>query len=191
MASSDNRSGSIDLGLSAGLGSLAPPGAPSLSSSSSSSSSRWGPQVALHPAAGRDELYLYTYGKQFGEKLTYSAGRVASGAIGLALGGGYGFLSGLKRGGETPRLRLNSVLNGCSMHAPRLGSEFAALSLFYCCFNNALILMRGESEMHAPIAGALAGCLYRCRASWRLFATYGVASSVAFTAIDQYMRRYL
>lgn len=195
--SSDDGSSSGGFGLS-GLSSLSPPGGftvspPSAPGSSTSSNSRWGGGLETvsspRPSLGRDDLYLYGYGKQFGEKLTYSAG--VAYAAGILLGGAYGLGVGINKGGETARLRVNALLNGCSTHAPRLASEFGALSLFYCCFNNLLITARGDSEIHAPIAGGLAGCLYKSRGSWRVFSTYGIASSLGFSAIDQYMRRYL
>ncbi|OEH78509.1 mitochondrial import inner membrane translocase subunit tim17 protein [Cyclospora cayetanensis] len=107
------------------------------------------------------------------------------------LGGSFGFASGVRKGGPSARLRLNAILNGCGTYAPAMGSQLGTLSLFYCCFNNLLILVRGDSEVHAPVAGGLAGCLYKVQASWRVLGAYGAASAVAFSAIDQYMRRYL
>ena len=79
LSSNDSNNSQSNLGL-AGLGSLTPPGGfsvppPSPSSSNSSSNALGGfVPPPPRPAFGKEELYLYGYGKQFGEKLTYSAG---------------------------------------------------------------------------------------------------------------------
>ncbi|CBZ54713.1 hypothetical protein NCLIV_051400 [Neospora caninum Liverpool] len=164
-----------------------------LSPSSSLSPSLYATQPSLslssHPAKLAGDLYLNGYGKQFGDKITYSAG--ISYAAGLSLGGLYGFGVGLKRGGATARLRINAILNGCSEHAPKTGAQLGTITLFYCCFNNLLGLFREDEPTNAPIAGAAAGALYKSLASWKVLGAYAATASLAFTGIDQYLRKYV
>ncbi|EPR60150.1 mitochondrial inner membrane translocase subunit TIM17, putative [Toxoplasma gondii ME49] len=145
--------------------------------------------LSSQPAKIAGDLYLNGYGKQFGDKVTYSAG--ISYAAGLTLGGLYGFGAGLKRGGSTARLRLNAILNGCSDYAPKAGAQLGTITLFYCCFNNLLGLFREDEPTNAPIAGAAAGALYKSMASWKVLGAYSLTASLAFAGIDQYLRKYV
>ncbi|PHJ15991.1 mitochondrial import inner membrane translocase, partial [Cystoisospora suis] len=161
----------------------------SLSSSSSLFSSPPGLSSSSLSRPHFQELYLTGYGKQFGEKITYSAG--VSYAAGLSLGGVYGVCVGLKRGGSTARLRLNSLLNACTQYPPATAAQLATITLFYCCFSNLLGMFREDHPTNATISGALAGGLYKSLASWKVNTAYSVTSALGFTAIDQYLRKYV
>lgn len=47
---------------------------------------------------------------------------------GMMLGGSYGVLAGLKKGGATPRLFANTMLNSCAAHGPALANRCAVIS---------------------------------------------------------------
>lgn len=50
--------------------------------------------------------------------------------------------------------------------------------MFYCGFNNLIGLINGSEErINAPIAGALAGGLFKIAGSWRVRVTYSIASA--------------
>ncbi|PFH37126.1 hypothetical protein BESB_035840 [Besnoitia besnoiti] len=198
---------------------------PSLASSVSVYASQPGASLSARPARVSEELYLNGYGKQFGDKITYSAGvSYAAGKRGaaqrqprrdsraetaasppphrggdaaaqvdawLSLGALYGVGVGIQRGGSTARLRLNALLNGCSEYAPKAGAQLGTITLFYCCFNNLLGLFREDEPTNAPIAGAAAGALYKSLASWKVLGAYSLTSSLIFTGIDQYLRKYV
>ncbi|CAK0875158.1 unnamed protein product [Prorocentrum cordatum] len=135
-------------------------------------------------AATKDELFLEGYGRQFGEKLTYSMGLTYG--MGLLGGGAYGALLGLRQGGATPKLFVNSVLNSSSRYGPALGNQCAVITLFYVTFNNLVSWGRGADDSgNAAVAGGLAGALYKSASrSWQPVAKYSSASAVFFTALD-------
>ena len=62
-------------------------------------------------------------------KMTYSIG-LTYGA-GLLTGGFYGGLLGIRQGGATPKLFLNSVLNSCSRYGPALANQSAIITMYY------------------------------------------------------------
>mmetsp|Transcript_27618 Transcript_27618/g.49952 ORF Transcript_27618/g.49952 Transcript_27618/m.49952 type:complete len:170 (+) Transcript_27618:42-551(+) len=147
------------------------------------------PRRSAPQAASKDDLFLEGYGRQFGEKMTYSIG-ITYGA-GLLGGGFYGALLGIRQGGKTPKLFVNSVLNSCSRYGPNLGNQGAVITLYYVCFTNIISMLRGADDVgNAAAAGALGGALYKSFSrSWQSAGKYAVASSVVFTGIDTAMRR--
>lgn len=82
---------------------------------------------------GNHNLFLEGYGRQWGEKTTYSVGLCYG--LGLSAGGFYGSLLGLQKGGKTPKLFVNSVMNGASSKGPALANQSAILTLFYVLGN--------------------------------------------------------
>jgi import inner membrane translocase subunit TIM23 len=134
-----------------------------------------------------DDLYLKDYGRAFGEKITYSAG-LTYGA-GLFTGGAYGLVLGLQQGGSTPKLRMNAVLNAAGSKGPMLANQCATMTMFFVGSKGLLGWARGsDDEANAPVAGAVAGALYKCTASWSMIARYSVASMSLFTAADLALR---
>eukprot|EP00743_Colponemidia_sp_Colp-15_P004634 GILK01004994.1.p1 GENE.GILK01004994.1~~GILK01004994.1.p1 ORF type:complete len:212 (-),score=19.87 GILK01004994.1:130-765(-) len=117
--------------------------------------------IALPAAAtyDPDTLYLDSYGRAWGEKLTFSVG-TAYGA-GILTGGALGALEGLRQGGPTMKLRINSILNASGRRGSRLGNSLAGLSLLYCLGNMGLSYMRGtEDIINSVAAGSAAGLIY-------------------------------
>lgn len=145
------------------------------------------PQIRSSPQQ-REELYLQGYGRQFGEKMTYSVGLTYG--LGLGVGGTFGLLKGLQRGGATPKLFLNSVLNSMSQHGPFMANQCAVITLFYTGFNNFFGFVRGEDDsLNAASAGCIAGGLYKVTSrSWQTAAKYSAVSTVFFTSVDYGMK---
>eukprot|EP00392_Amoebophrya_sp_AT5.2_P014261 g14408.t1 len=132
--------------------------------------------------------YLEGYGRQWGEKITYSVGLCYG--LGMVTGGFYGSLLGVRKGGATPKLFLNSVMNGVSSRGALLANQGAIMTLYYCVGNQLLGWVRGEDdEFNAPVAGLLSGALYKSTAgSWAQTGRYGLAGGLVFTGIDQLHR---
>mmetsp|Transcript_54975 Transcript_54975/g.128002 ORF Transcript_54975/g.128002 Transcript_54975/m.128002 type:complete len:169 (+) Transcript_54975:66-572(+) len=138
--------------------------------------------------SSRDELFLEGYGRQFGEKMTYSVGLTYG--LGLFCGGAYGALLGLRQGGATSKLFVNSVLNSCSRYGPALGNQSAIITMYYVSFTNLISWLRGADDAaNAASAGVLAGALYKVSArSWQPVAKYSAIAGGLFTLIDVGMR---
>ena len=130
----------------------------------------------------KDELYLQGYGRQFGDQMTYSVG--CAYGTGLFLGGTWGFLEGVRRGGETRKLWVNSVVNGCTTRGPLVANQFGIITLFYVINNNLFSMVRDHDSVNAAAAGAVSGALFKSCAGWQLAGRYAAASAVAFAAID-------
>jgi mitochondrial import inner membrane translocase subunit TIM23 len=131
----------------------------------------------------KSQLYLQNYGRQFGEQMTYSIG-CAYGS-GLLLGGFWGVLEGIKKGGENRKLFVNSIVNGSVTRGPFLGNQFAVMTMFYVASYNLINFVRGEENiLHATGAGAFSGLLFKCAAGWKMAGRYSVAGGLAFTGID-------
>uniref|UniRef100_A0A7S3TRN0 Mitochondrial import inner membrane translocase subunit tim23 n=1 Tax=Strombidinopsis acuminata TaxID=141414 RepID=A0A7S3TRN0_9SPIT len=145
------------------------------------------PRREVAPAS-RDELYLEGYGRQFGEKMTYSVGLTYG--MGLLAGGSYGALLGVRQGGATSKLFVNSVLNSCSRYGPTLGNQSAIITMYYVSFHSLISYFRGSDDIgNALSAGAFAGALYKVAArSWQPVGKYAVASMGIFTGLDTLMR---
>merc|ERR1719217_1697631 len=113
--------------------------------------------------------------------MTYSIGLMYG--LGLFSGGSYGFLLGLRQGGATPKLFVNSVLNSSSRYGPGLGNQAAIMTMYYVSFNNLISWMRGEDDIgNAAISGGLAGALYKSAGkSWQAMGKYSAISAVMFT----------
>eukprot|EP00929_Paragymnodinium_shiwhaense_P117660 TRINITY_DN8858_c0_g1_i1.p2 TRINITY_DN8858_c0_g1~~TRINITY_DN8858_c0_g1_i1.p2 ORF type:complete len:173 (+),score=43.43 TRINITY_DN8858_c0_g1_i1:86-604(+) len=139
----------------------------------------------------KDELYLEGYGRQFGEKLTYSVG-VTYGA-GLAMGGFYGTLLGLRKGGATTKLLVNSVMNSAGRYGPVLANQNGIITMYYVGFSQLIGWARGADDLgNAVSAGALSGALYKVAAkSWEPKLKYAAAAGAFFTAIDLAFRNNL
>eukprot|EP00435_Cladocopium_sp_Y103_P064783 s2413_g26.t1 len=135
----------------------------------------------------KDELFLEGYGRQFGEKMTYSIG-LTYGA-GLLTGGFYGGLLGIRQGGATPKLFLNSVLNSCSRYGPALANQSAIITMYYVMFNGLISTLRSDDTFNSALAGASAGALYKAASrSVESIGRYSVAGCAFFTGIDYLMR---
>merc|ERR1712113_577736 len=118
------------------------------------------------------------------KKMTYSIGLTYG--LGLLSGGTYGALLGLRQGGATSKLFVNSVLNSCSRYGPYLGNQSAIITMYYVTFTNLISWIRGADDtLNATSAGAVSGALYKSAArSWEPMAKYSVVSAALFTALD-------
>jgi len=148
------------------------------------------PQPVRRAAKTKDELYLKGYGRHFGEQMVYSVG-CAYGS-GLALGGTWGLLEGLRRGGENRRLFFNSVVNGCSTRGPFIANQMGIMTIFYVASYNIFGWLRGEDDpLKAAAAGAVSGALFKSFAGWQLAAKYSAAGAVIFSGIDYALKNRL
>uniref|UniRef100_A0A7S2NAZ9 Mitochondrial import inner membrane translocase subunit TIM23 n=1 Tax=Zooxanthella nutricula TaxID=1333877 RepID=A0A7S2NAZ9_9DINO len=145
------------------------------------------PRRAEAPSS-RDELYLEGYGRQFGEKMTYSVGLTYG--LGIFSGGFYGAMLGVRQGGATSKLFINSVLNSSTRYGPALGNQSAIITMFYVSFHGLISWLRGEEDTgNAAAAGLLAGGFYKVAArSWQPVAKYAVVSAGVFTGLDTLVR---
>mmetsp|Transcript_147970 Transcript_147970/g.368762 ORF Transcript_147970/g.368762 Transcript_147970/m.368762 type:complete len:169 (-) Transcript_147970:143-649(-) len=145
------------------------------------------PRRAEAPST-KDELFLEGYGRQFGEKMTYSVGLTYG--LGLLSGGFYGAMLGVRQGGATSKLFLNSVLNSSTRYGPALGNQSAIITMFYVSFHGLISWVRGEDDVgNAAAAGLLAGGFYKCAArSWQPPAKYAVVSAGVFSGLDTLVR---
>lgn len=112
-----------------------------------------------------------------GEKLTWSL------LIGLAIGGTWGFKEGMSRPlGNNPsfKLRLNSILNGCTRRGSFMGNSLGVLgelilhfpllrlplmsnkAIFYNISNSSFDAIRGKHDaLNAMAAAGLSGAIYK------------------------------
>jgi len=135
----------------------------------------------------KEDLYLKGYGRQFGEKMTYSLG--LSYGLGILAGGTYGFFHGLSKGGATTKLRVNSILNSCSTKGPNLANQAAIMTLFYVGFNNIFSWVRGEEDIYnATAAGAISGALYKSSSGVKSIARHSVLGAAVFSGLDYAFR---
>ena len=131
---------------------------------------------------GKDELYLKGYGRQFGEQMTYSVG-CAYGS-GLMMGGLWGFLEGVKRGGENRKLWVNSVVNGCATRGPLVANQLGIMTMFYVASSNLIGMFREPDLANAAIAGGFSGALFKSCAGLNVAGRYAAAGAIGFSLID-------
>ena len=106
----------------------------------------------------------------------------------LSMGGAWGLAEGLNRAAPTtsPKLRLNSILNGVTRRGPFLGNSAGVLALSYNLANSFIGWMRGRHDgSNSIIAGALSGALFKCTRGIRPMMVSGglVASTAAAWAV--------
>ncbi|KAF4670373.1 mannosyltransferase [Perkinsus olseni] len=151
-------------------------------------SEQWAETVlpsAVNHKSVPDNLYLQGYGRQFGDKMTYSVG--LSYGSGLLVGGTFGLLKGLQKGGATSKLRVNAVMNAMSTQGPALANQAAIITMYYVAFNGLVSWARGgkDDQFNAVGAGALSGALFKATSgSWIAVAKYSAASAAVFTVVD-------
>ncbi|KAK2195776.1 bifunctional Ubiquitin-conjugating enzyme-RWD-like/Ubiquitin-conjugating enzyme E2/Ubiquitin-conjugating enzyme [Babesia duncani] len=136
------------------------------------------------------QLYLSGYGRHWGEKLTYSVG-LAYGS-GILVGGTVGLAKGVAKGGATRKLRINSILNTCSVFGPGVANRTAAVTLLYCTLNNIIKFARNSPDndpYNAPIAGLAAGAVYKITGPLKKSLAYSLSSGIIFSAIDLALKK--
>merc|ERR1712183_1079450 len=112
------------------------------------------------------------------------------GGAGMLAGGFYGSLLGLRKGGATPKLMVNSVMNAVSSKGALVANQGAIMTLYYCASSQFLGWIRGDDDQfNAPAAGAFSGFLYKSSSgSWVQTGRYTVAAAAVFTGFDQLVR---
>ncbi|OCF30456.1 mitochondrial import inner membrane translocase subunit [Kwoniella heveanensis CBS 569] len=90
---------------------------------------------------------------------------------GLVLGGMWGAKEGLSRPlGNNPsfKLRINSILNGCTRRGSFTGNSLGVLAIFYNLANSSLDSVRGKHDAYNAMgAAALSGAIYKSSAGLR------------------------
>lgn len=123
-----------------------------------------GGQSALPSRGWTDELC-------YGTGTTYLSG--------LVIGGAWGFKEGFFRPlgtSNSMRLRINSILNGCTRRGSFLGNSAGVLALFYNGVNSTIDSVRGHHDILGGMAaGAISGGLFK--------ATSGVRSAAVAAAL--------
>ncbi|TYJ58171.1 hypothetical protein B9479_000995 [Cryptococcus floricola] len=90
---------------------------------------------------------------------------------GLAAGGLWGIKDGLSRPlGNNPsfKLRLNSILNGCTRRGSFMGNSLGVLAIFYNLTNSSLDAVRGKHDVFNAVAAAsVSGAIFKSTAGLR------------------------
>jgi import inner membrane translocase subunit TIM23 len=116
----------------------------------------------------------------FTDDLCYGTGTTY--LAGLSLGGAWGLQEGLRKSaGESPKLRLNSVLNSITRRGPFLGNSAGVVAICYNCINSYIGYLRGKNDAaNTIVAGALSGMLFKSTRGLRPMAiSGGIVASVA------------
>ncbi|KAH8739010.1 mitochondrial import inner membrane translocase [Cryptosporidium ryanae] len=71
----------------------------------------------------KQDFFLNTYDRLWGEKLTYSVG--FSYGTGLLIGSTYGFFNALRIPAQTTKLRINSILNECTLISTNIANPMS------------------------------------------------------------------
>ena len=145
-------------------------------------------------SAAKEALYLNSYGREFGSQMTYSVG--CSYAAGLGLGGVWGLMEGVRRGGETSKLLVNSLVNGAATRGPFLANQFAIMTMFYVTNYNLISWMRSSdssnsvnSAINAASAGGISGLLFKSASgNMPLAGRYALAGASVFAGIDYLLK---
>ncbi|EDO34000.1 predicted protein [Nematostella vectensis] len=143
------------------------------------------PRPALSPYLSIDPTYLNQGGAEFvfptdqkkkrgwGERMFSSIG--TSYMCGLAAGGSLGLYEGLRNpDGKTFKLRLNSVLNGCTRRGPFAANSLGVIALMYSSFDSLYGKLRGEEdELNSIAAAVTTGMIFKSTAGVRPIAIAG------------------
>ena len=86
-----------------------------------------------------------------------------------------------KSAGESPKLRLNSVLNSVTRRGPFLGNSAGVVAICYNMTNSYIGYLRGKNDAANTIAaGAISGMLFKCTRGLRpMMISGGIVASVA------------
>ncbi|KAJ2794002.1 Mitochondrial import inner membrane translocase subunit tim23 [Coemansia guatemalensis] len=96
------------------------------------------------------------------DDLCYGTGTIY--ILGLATGGAWGFMEGMRsqHGSHSFKLRLNSVLNSMTRRGPFIGNSVGILAMFYNSINSMIGGYRGVRDHYNNIgAAALSGMLFK------------------------------
>lgn len=111
----------------------------------------------------------------------------------LTLGGAWGMIEGFRRvqPGNSPKLRLNTVLNGITRRGPFLGNSAGVIAMVYNGVNSTIGYYRGRHDSaNGIVAGALSGMLFKCTKGVRPMLISGgiVASAAGAWAVSRFVQ---
>ncbi|XP_046858417.1 mitochondrial import inner membrane translocase subunit tim23-like [Xenia sp. Carnegie-2017] len=142
---------------------------------------------ALSPYLSIDPSYLQQGGAEFvfptdhkktrtwGERMFSGIG--SSYLTGLVAGGSWGLYEGLRNpDGRTFKLRMNSVLNGCTRRGPFVANSLGVLALMYSTLDYGIGKLRDKEDEYNSIAAAIStGLIFKSTAGIRAM---GIAAAV-------------
>lgn len=112
-----------------------------------------------------EEEYKAT-GPSWGARICYGSGTTY--LSGLAVGGAWGLLDGLRNplGKTSCRLRMNCILNACTSRGPFVANNLGMLALLYNLIHGGVIQLRdGAYDEYSAIgSAAFAGLVYKSTA---------------------------
>eukprot|EP01070_Trichotokara_eunicae_P003499 Trichotokara_eunicae@DN3411_c0_g1_i1.p1 len=137
-----------------------------------------------------DDLYLYGYGREWGENstftvgLSYGTGLLSGSILGLLIAKGQG-------GGVGNKIAFNKILNNVTRYGPRWANSAGSISLLFCGMKgitNRLPLFKRES-LSSAFVGGIAGGLHHIQSPLRRQAMVAMASAGVFGTADEILRR--
>lgn len=151
-------------------------------------------RAPLSPYLSIDPTYLNQGGAEFvfptdskkkrswGEQMFSGIG--TSYLCGITIGGSWGLYEGLRNpDGKTFKLRLNSVLNGCTRRGPFVANSLGIIALMYSSFDALIAKARGEEDAFNSIGAAVAtGMVFKSTAGIRPIAIAGALGGTLATA---------
>jgi len=134
--------------------------------------------------------------RNLSENLTYYTG--CGYLAGAAFGGVRGFGEGLRsrEEGDTPKIRVNRLLNASGHRGRTTGNKFGILGLLYAGMESGTYYLRGTDDDigNNIMAGLATGAAYKAAAGVRTAAIAGALGGIAvggLVGVKQFSRRYL
>mmetsp|Transcript_11962 Transcript_11962/g.26439 ORF Transcript_11962/g.26439 Transcript_11962/m.26439 type:complete len:179 (-) Transcript_11962:178-714(-) len=145
------------------------------------------PLLLQKPAEKKDDnLFLKGYGREWGGSMTYSVGMTYG--LGMIAGSTWGLALGLRQGGATSKLLVNSCLNNVARHGSSLSNLGAINTMFFVGFKGLLGCFRDDDIFNTAGAAGMSGALYKAFDGPKVSARYALATCVVFTSLDQAMK---
>lgn len=138
-----------------------------------------------------EEEYEGLTGPSWGARICHGTGIVYLGT--LAVGGLWGLSDGLRNpiGQKSYRLRLNSVVNGCTARGPFLANNISALALMYNLIHGGLLkVTKRDQDLYSSVgSAAIAGLLYRSTRGPGTAALFSFTTATAMAMYQLAMRK--
>jgi len=133
------------------------------------------PQFLTYNNDGSEFVFANESSKRRGWGERMFSGIGMSYMTGITIGGVWGTMEGLRNpDGSTFKLRLNSVLNGCTRRGPFLANSLGVVALMYGCTNAAFEKIRGvEDDYNMAVAAVTTGMLFKSTGGPRAIAISG------------------
>ena len=155
---------------------------PTMGVSVNANTSSLSPYLSINPSylqqGGGAEFVFPTDQKKtrtWGERMFSGIG--SSYVTGLVIGGSWGFYEGLRNpDGKTMKLRINSVLNGCTRRGPFVANSLGVLALMYSTLDYGIGKLRDKEDQYNSIAAAIStGVIFKSTAGVRAI---GIAAAL-------------